>query len=289
MPFSERRRVPTNGIELDVGFAGPERGPPLLLLHGFPDTARSCWFRQVPALAAAGWRVIAPDQRGYARSDKPAGLAAYRLDMLVDDAVGLLGALGHARATWAGHDWGGAVTWWAAQHRAHAVRRFVVFNCPHPNTLGRHLLTDPAQMARSWYIAAFQVPGVPEWVLARNGFRALEQSLLRNIRRGTLPPEELEALRAVWAAPGALTGMLAWYRAGRALLARADDTQIDPPALLVWGRRDAALGPALAEESIARCRQGRLVWFDRAGHWVHRDEPESVGALLGDFLEISAV
>lgn len=281
--FTERRRIPTNGIVLDVGLAGPPDGPPIVLLHGFPEPS-SCWRHQVPALVAAGWRVIAPDQRGYARSDKPAGVAAYTIDVLVDDIRGLLAALGHTNAVWVGHDWGGAVTWWAAQHHPTSVSRFVVLNCPHPRILARHVRTDPFQLARSWYIGAFQVPRAPEWALSRNGFAALSGTLLTTSNPGTYSPEVLAEYRDAWAEPGALTGMINWYRANRGLFRHRDITPIAPRGLLLWGRRDPYLRDTLAEPSIALCRDGRLRFVDEAGHWVQNEAPARVNAALEEFL-----
>ncbi len=281
--ITERQRIATNGVTLDVGLAGPADGPPVVLLHGFPETGR-CWRHQVPVLAAAGWRVIVPDQRGYGRSDKPEGTAAYDIDVLVADIVGLLAALGHAEARWVGHDWGGAVTWWAAQHHPEVVRWFVVLNCPHPTLLARHLLTRPDQLRRSWYMLLFQVPGLAERSIRKHDYRGLQNGIVRTATPGAYPPEELEAYREAWAEPGALEAMLAWYRAGRRLLWSWDTTPIRPPGLVVWGRQDAALSPALAEPSVALCRTGRLAFVDEGTHWVQNDAPARVNALLREFL-----
>ncbi len=281
--ITERRRVATNGIELDVGFAGPSDGRPVVLLHGFPETGR-CWRHQAPVLAAAGWRVIVPDQRGYARSDKPEGVDAYDIDVLVADILGLLDVLGYSEACWVGHDWGGAVTWWAAQHHPEAVRRFAVLNCPHPTVLARHLLTSPDQVRRSWYMLFFQVPGLAERAIREHDYGGLRKSIVSTAAPGAYPEEELEAYHEAWSEPGALEGMLAWYRAGRRLLWRRDATPIRPPGLLIWGKRDVALSPKLAEPSIALCRTGHLSWIEEAGHFVQNDAPERVNVLLGDFL-----
>lgn len=280
---SERRRITTNGISLDVGLAGPPEGPPVVLLHGFPEPGR-CWRHQVPALAAAGWRVIVPDQRGYAKSDKPAGVAAYSIDTLVDDIRGLLRSLGHESAAWVGHDWGGAITWWAAQHHPTSVRRFAVLNCPHPSVLARAVRTDPEQRKRSWYMGAFQVPGVPEWALRRNDFSALTRSMVKTSNPGTFPPEELAAYREAWAEPGALTGMLNWYRAGRRLFWQQDDAPITPTGLLLWGRKDHALRDTLAAPSVALCQDAKLQFLDDAGHWIEHEAAERVNAALVSFL-----
>ncbi|MFN7146493.1 MAG: alpha/beta fold hydrolase, partial [Myxococcota bacterium] len=281
--ITERCRVPTNGIELDVGIMGPAKGPPVVLLHGFPETGR-CWRHQAPMLASSGFRVIVPEQRGYGRSDKPAGRAAYDIDVLVADIVGLLDALGHSEAAWVGHDWGGAVTWWAAQHEPAHVRRFAVLNCPHPTVLARHLLTNPSQMRRSLYMAFFQLPVLPERTLRKDDFRALEQAIQRSSAPGAYPPEELAAYKEAWREPGCVEGMLAWYRAARCFLWRWDTAPIGPPGLLLWGKRDHALGPELAEPSVALCRTGHLTWIEEAGHFVQNDAPERVNVLLSDFL-----
>ena len=156
--------------------------------------------------------MIAPDQRGYNTSDKPGGVAAYRIETLAEDVVGLLDAAGLPRASIVGHDWGGVVAWWLGLAHPDRVRRLAILNVPHPAVMRRHLLSSPRQLLRSWYVFFFQLPGLPERFLARDGFANLARAV-RGGRRGTCTDEDLALYREAWAQPGALTAMVNWYRA----------------------------------------------------------------------------
>ena len=158
LPGATERFVPANGLRLHLVEAGPEDGPPVVLLHGFPEALWYGWRRQIGPLAEAGFRVIVPDQRGYNTSDKPRGVAAYRVETLAADVAGLLDTLQLERASVVGHDWGAVVAWWLALARPERVSRLAILNVPHPAVMRRHLLSSPRQALRSWYVFFFQVP-----------------------------------------------------------------------------------------------------------------------------------
>jgi pimeloyl-ACP methyl ester carboxylesterase len=180
----EHHRVATNGVQLHVVQCGPAAGPLVVLLHGFPEFWYG-WRHQIAALAAAGFRVWVPDQRGYNLSDKPRPVRGYVVDELARDVVGLIDAAGHATAAVVGHDWGAAVAWHlAAQHPAR-VRRVAVLNVPHPQVMGPALLRKPGQLLRSWYVFFFQLPWLPEAVVGLRGWWLARQSLRRTSRPGT--------------------------------------------------------------------------------------------------------
>ena len=147
----EHIEVQTNGISLHVAQAGPEDGPLVIFLHGFPEFWYG-WSKQIAFFAEQGYRVWAPDQRGYNLSDKPQGTRAYRVDTLAADVLGLIAAAGRERAFVVAHDWGGGVAWQAASMAPERIERMVVLNCPHPAALLWQLRKSPAQMLRSWYI-----------------------------------------------------------------------------------------------------------------------------------------
>ncbi len=238
----------------------------------------------MPALAGAGFRVVAPDLRGYNRSDKPRGLGAYRLDRLAGDLRALLDDLSSAPVPVVAHDWGGAVAWWGALLFPERIERLAILNVPHPAIFRRALLSDPDQRKRSRYIGYFQLPWLPERKLAANSFRALRQMLVRLSRAGTFPDSELDRYAAAWARPGALTAMLAWYRAAlRRPAPKPPTLRVEPPVRIIWGIHDAALSPALIDPSAALCREADVFRLP-AGHWVHLEAPERVNALLLDFL-----
>lgn len=264
-------------LRLHVVEAGPLTGPPVFLLHGFPD-AWFGWRSQIEVLARAGYRVIVPDQRGYNTSDKPKGIERYRLGELTADVTGLADALGLERFALVGHDWGGIVGWGLAATHPERLTQLVILNAPHPEALFPHALRSPTQFLRSVYAAAFQFPLVPEMALRARDFALLSAALRRSARPGAFSEAEIAAYRRAWAQPGALTAMLNWYRA---LRYRPRLTQpIAVPTLILWGRQDVALEFGLAERSLTFCRRGRLQAFPQATHWLHREEPEAVNAAL---------
>ncbi len=283
-PAFETLEIPANGLRFHALAAGPVDGPLLLLLHGFPETSH-CWNRHIAPLAAAGFRVVAPDQRGIGLSSKPEDVAAYRIDHLAADIVAIVRSLGRERAQVVGHDWGGAVTWYLAEHHADVVERVAIIDVPHGGTFERYLRSHPSQMLKSWYMLFFQLPRLPEAVLRANGFKRLAHAIVATSRPGAFTPEDLAIYRQAWSQPGALTGMLNWYRALRLTLRLPRGSgRVAIPVRLMWGDRDHALEPAMAEASIARCDAGEVFHFADATHWLPREEPERTTALLLEFL-----
>ncbi|WP_262298516.1 alpha/beta fold hydrolase [Microvirga sesbaniae] len=276
-----RHRV--GAVTLHAVEAGPEDGPLVILLHGFPEFWWG-WRSQIGPLAEAGFRVLAPDQRGYNLSDKPAGRRAYDLDILAGDVVGLADALGRETFSVVGHDWGGLVAWWTASRHPDRVEKLVVLNAPHPSVAGAYMRAHPSQMFRSLYVGFFQIPRLPEAMLSANGHRSLKDALRRTSRPGTFSDEDLARYETAWSRPGALTAMLNWYRA---LPFRPDmkDPAVLPPTLVVWGTGDRFLERGLAEASLALCRSGSVRWIETATHWVQHEEPDAVNAALADFLK----
>lgn len=273
-----------NGQNLHVVQTGDGQGKLLILLHGFPEFCYG-WRHQIEALAAHGYRVWVPDQRGYNLSDKPPGIEAYRIDHLVEDVVGLITAAGEERALLVGHDWGAAVAWWTAIRHPQRVEKLAILNVPHPQVMQTHLRRNPAQWLRSWYIAFFQLPWLPEALGGLNHHGLIARSLLRSSRSGTFLPADLQTYRRAWAQPGALTAMLNWYRAA----IRRPPTppacwRIRCPTLMIWGAQDQFLGRSMAEQSMAHVDQGRLHLLEEASHWVQHEEPARVNRLLIDFL-----
>jgi pimeloyl-ACP methyl ester carboxylesterase len=277
------RTIATNGVRLHAVEAGPEDGPLLILLHGFPEFWYG-WRRQIEPLAAAGFRVLAPDQRGYNRSDKPRSLSAYRLDALALDVAGLIDDAGRERACVAGHDWGGLVAWWLGIHHSGRVERLAILNVPHPWIMRRTLRKNPEQRRKSAYAVFFQLPWLPERALRKNDWALAVKHLRATSRPGTFTDEDLRLYREAWSQPGAMTAMLNWYRAAARRSPRlGPDLRVNVPTLLLWGARDRALLREMAPPSIGLCDDGRLVTFEEATHWVQHEEPDRVNPLLADF------
>ena len=276
--------VATNGVRLRVLQDGPEHGPLAILLHGFPEHA-DAWAPHIELMARAGYRVWAPDQRGYGGSDKPERVADYALDVLAADVVGLIDAAGRDRAVLVGHDWGAAVAWWVAARHPERVAKLVAINVPHPAAMRAYVGRSLAQLRKSWYILAFQIPLLPEALASRRDFRFLARALTSSSRPGTFSEDDLAAYRRAWAQPDALRSMLDWYRAMLRYPPNMAAARVTVPTLLLWGVHDVALERALAQRSIDLCDDGRLVFFEDATHWVHHEEPERVHAAIAGFLK----
>jgi epoxide hydrolase 4 len=280
----EHSYIRTNNMTLHVAQAGPKEGPLLLLLHGFPEFWYG-WRRQLPALTAAGFRVWAPDQRGYNLSEKPQSRSAYHLDALMGDVVGLIEAAGREQVYLVGHDWGGVVGWWLANKQPERLTKMVIINAPHHRVMARFWRHSPTQLLRSMYIAFFQLPWLPETAARARNWRLMTDALAASSRPGAFTAADLEQYRRAWAQPGAFTAMLNWYRAGGQDLQRIPSSgRIRVPTLLIWGRQDQALSHRLAQPSIDLCDDGRLVFIEEATHWVQHEEPAQVNRLILDFL-----
>ena len=275
--------IVTNGVRLHVIQAGPQEGPLVILLHGFPEFWFS-WHQQIAPLAAAGYRVWVPDQRGYGLSEKPAGIKAYRIDQLAADVVGLIDAAGERQAIVVGHDWGAAVAWHTALKYPERVARLAILNVPHPVVMVQNLRSNPRQLLKSWYIFFFQLPWLPETLIALGNWRAGVASLQGSSRSGTFNDKDIELYRNAWSQPHAMTSMINWYRAMIKHPPKINGPQITVPTQIIWGMRDRFLSADMARQSLAFCRDGRLAFIETATHWVQHEEPKRVNAILLSFM-----
>ena len=259
-------------------------GPLVVLLHGFPDFWYS-WRHQIPALAQAGFRVVAPDMRGYNLSDKPHGISSYSLDRLAADVVELVAFLGEPSANVIGHDWGGLVAWATAAWHPDVVDRLVVLNAPHPDDYARGL-RNPKQVMKSWYAGFFQLPGAPA-ALRANDHGPLRKALRTSSTEGAFTDDDIARYVEAWSEPRALQSQLAYYRAAaRRTFGRAERLPtVEVPVLVVWGERDTALEPLFATPPSDLARDVTVRMLPAATHWVHLDDPEQVNVLLLGFLE----
>jgi pimeloyl-ACP methyl ester carboxylesterase len=274
-----------DGAGVRLHFVTMGEGPLVLLLHGFPDFWYG-WRRQIPALAAAGYRVVAPDLRGYNLSQRPLRVEDYRRDVLADDVAALVGALGERRAHVVGHDWGGVIAWHLAVRHPAVIDRLAILNAPHPVRM-RALLGRSTQAARSWYMGLFQLPWLPERLLSVAGRRLLHRTWSSMHRTpGAFTAADHAAYDAAFAAPGAVFAALAYYRALRhtGMTIPAERRLIPHPTLVLWGERDPALVAANAEGLERWVRDVRVVRVPDAGHWVMADAPALTNETLARFL-----
>jgi pimeloyl-ACP methyl ester carboxylesterase len=260
----------------DAMAAGPARGRPVLLLHGFPQTGL-VWRRQIAALAARGYRAVAPDQRGYSPGVRPQRPEDYLISHLVDDVVAISEELGWTTFDLVGHDWGGAVAWWTAHAHPGRVRTLTVVSTPHPGALATALRTDPDQRARSRYMIDWrEAPATEERMLAQDAQE------LRGFYAGKVPQDSAEYYVRHLSRPGALTAALNWYRAGRPDGAIG---AVDVPTLYVWSTEDSAFGPVAAQET-GRWVDGpyRFETLQGVSHWIPEEAPETLSRLLLEHL-----
>ncbi|HEY2428302.1 MAG TPA: alpha/beta fold hydrolase [Acidimicrobiales bacterium] len=265
-----------DGLVFDVVDAGPPGADAIVLLHGFPETSAS-WRGVAPGLAAAGYRVLAPDQRGYSAGARPRGRRAYRTAELAADVVALADQAGVDRFHVVGHDWGGGVAWSLGIDHAARLKSLTVLSTPHPEAMVRSFIRSD-QGLRSWYMLFFQLPAVPERVLLSGGGRRFR----RGLTKGGLPADLADAYYEKLRQPGALTAALNWYRA---LPFQAGDMRNAPgvtvPTLYVWSTGDFALGRRAAELTADHVTGPyRFEVLEGVSHWIPEERPDDVVRLV---------
>jgi pimeloyl-ACP methyl ester carboxylesterase len=277
----DSRRVETGSATLHVVLAGPEQGPPVVLLHGFPELWFS-WHGALGVLVRSGYRVIAPDLRGYNRSDKPPGAEAYSGDAYASDVLGLLDALGIERAFVAGHDVGAGVAWTLVFAHPGRVRRAVILSSPHPFAWERAKPQDDAESI-SWFRSFFRLPFLPELVSRAGGWWLLTRNLQRTSRPGTFEGETLSVFQSAWARDNAISTMINVYRAEFRRERLAGDGKPAIPVRYVYGAHDAYIPREASRITGELLGEGAAIELPENGHWLLLEEPERVGALLVEF------
>ena len=281
----EHTYIETNGIKLHVVQQGPEEGELVILLHGFPEFWYG-WSNQMSYLAAKGFRVWAPDQRGYNLSDKPKKVKDYRMDQLSADVAGLIKASGKEKVILVGHDWGGIVAWRVAREHPDLLHKLIILNAPHEVAMGKQIVQHPLQLLKSSYIGFFQLRGIPEKLFGMANWKACEKALVSSSREGTFSEDDLQKYRVAWSQSSAMRSMINWYRALVIKSANSSiPVQVTLPTFLIWGAKDQFLGHELASKSLEFCYNGRGILLGEATHWVHHEEPERVNKLILDFID----
>lgn len=277
------RKVRANGLDFAVDEAGAGDAV-ALCLHGFPES-RYSWRHQLPLLAARGWHAVAPDLRGYGDSDRPRGRQHYVLDRLVEDVAALFEALGARRRLLVAHDWGALIAWVAAMRGAVPLDGLVILNVPHPAVFMRVLKASAEQRRRSRYVQFFQLPIVPELLLSADRARRIGEAFTTMaVDKAAFPPAVVDRYRDNAARPGALTAMLAYYRANMKLLAAEPTVPIRVPTLMIWGEADTALGVELTEGYDGLVDDLTLLRLPGVSHWVQQEAPDAVNAALAKWL-----
>jgi pimeloyl-ACP methyl ester carboxylesterase len=282
----EHIRVQGDGVELHVAHAG--EGPPVILLHGFPENWKS-WHHQIMALSEVGFSVWAPDLRGYNRSEKPAGREAYHLRHLIEDVAAIVRATGQARTHIVGHDWGGIIAWTFAGRFPELVDKLVILNAPHMQLYMERVFHFP-QILRSWYVLFFQLPHLPELLISAGNFLIIRTMFRYGpARRAAFSNPAIDEYVEALSKPGALTAALNYYREnlGSDAMTLARSARTEAETLVIWGERDLALGIELLEGLDAMAPHVQTHRIPDAGHWVQNEAPEEVNQVLLAFLRLS--
>lgn len=293
IPGTRTELVQTRGLRFEVTMAGGS-GPGdklALLLHGFPECAYS-WREQIPLLAKLGYRVWAPNLRGYGKSDRPLAVTDYTLDKLEQDVDDLIEASGAKSVVLVGHDWGAAIAWSFAMYHPDKLERLVIMNVPHPARMQRGLRTWK-QLRKSWYMVFFQIRGLPEKLLSVGDFTAVGRAFRSMaVHKDRFPDEVLEVFKRNAAEPGALSAMLNYYRAlpyAFGLVKKRGMPKIETKTLMIWGEQDTALGKELTYGTEHHVSDLTLRYIPDASHWVQQDRPDAVNAMLSAFLSEQSV
>jgi pimeloyl-ACP methyl ester carboxylesterase len=285
----------STGVTLNVGTSGPEDGPAIILLHGFPESHRT--WRKLAPLLEDKYRLIMPDQRGFAGSDAPQDKAEYATAKLVGDLFALVDRLGLDDFTLVGHDWGGAVSWAAALKNDPRLKRLVIVNAPHPVIFQKSLIEDSEQRAASQYVTAFRTPGFEKAVEAMGWETFFDKSFSGHVDLASIAPEEKAEYIAEWSQPGVFTAMLNWYRGAAVTVPPPGVTvplpdfllrafpRVTVPTLVVWGMKDKALLPLQLDGLEELVEDLRVERVPDAGHFLPWEKAEAVAAPLRSFLE----
>ena len=291
----EQQRVAlATGVTLNVAIAGAVDAPPVMLLHGFPESHRT--WRGVAERLAGRFRLVMPDLRGFGASDQPQDVAAYSTNILVADLFALADALAIDRFALVGHDWGGAIAWAAALRGDPRIERLAIVNSPHPAIFQRSIIDNPAQRAGSQYIRAFRDPGMEAGV-ARMGFDTFfEKSFSKHVDLASIPPDERARTIADWSRPGALTAMFNWYRASQIVVPAVGEDAAMPawvkrgvpkigvPVQIIWGLDDRALLPVQLDGIGDVGDDVEVVPLAGVGHFAPWQAPDKVADALSSFL-----
>ncbi len=260
-------------------------GELVILLHGFPEFWYS-WRHQIVALSE-DYTVVAPDLRGFNLSDKPEAVSAYDIDKVADDVIGLINHFGREKAAVIGHDWGASVAWNIAIKHPEVLTKVGALQVPPPSVLRKNMSLQ--QLFASWYMFFFQIPKLPEWLLSRNDFEALEKGLkMSTVRKDVFTDAEIKEYKKAWREPFALTSMLNYYRANfyRRFIARVPEPpKIKVPTLFIFAEQDKAI----LRETVNNVGEAIDAPFEEffipsSGHWVQQEEPETVTQILKEFL-----
>ena len=275
----QRTSIVCNHINISVLTKGPADGKMILLLHGFPENAES-WIDHMNELAALGFFVVAPDQRGYDQSTAPDSVKDYKLDVLAQDMLLLVKHFRNEKVFIVGHDWGAIVGWYLITFFPGTFEKAVLASAPHWDVFKKYLLSHPKQILKSWYIFFIQIPLFPEWIFSLNSYSVLSSM----IKKQDYPDSKLKLLKEKWVIYKKLKFMLNWYRAMKYLNAKIPQQKIHVPTLIIWGEKDPFCMSEMALMSREYVEHSEVFIMKGVGHWPqHQNMEEFNSAVISHF------
>ena len=273
----EIKHIQNENIMLETRVSGPEDGEVIILLHGFPECWNT-WRHQIPQLADAGYRVYAPNLRGYGQSSKPDKVMDYHLECLITDVDAIRKESGRNKVHIVAHDWGGAIGWTYANKYSEHTASLSVLNMPHLQVFLNSVWGSLRQMLKSWYIVFFQLPWLPERFLSFNNFAFFKWIMKKSSAEGSYTDRDIEILEEHWKTPGALTASINYYRAIFRKQPRETrkESRVTSPTQILWGEQDIALSTSMAEKSLEYTEGGSLTTYPDGTHWLAHDKPDEV-------------
>ena len=279
--------VKVNGIRMHYVTMG--NGSLIVLLHGFPEFWYS-WRYQIPTLSKQ-FKVVAPDMRGYGETEKPVKKEAYKIEKIVNDIVELIHVLGYEKATIAGHDWGGIISWSIAMMAPDVVEKLIILNAPHPGVYSKYMSKNLKQILRSWYIFFFLIKGIPELILGSSNYKILKSSILKSsVRKESFTEKDIETYVSSWKS-GGVSGGINYYRANLSLRYWSNSNsvsfpKIKVPVLQIWAEDDIFLGKELTENTREFIDAPyRLHLIPNCGHWLQQEASAEVNRIMIKFLD----
>lgn len=270
------QQIQLPNIRLNVAIGGNQKGEPILLLHGFPD-AWFGWESVMEQLINQGFRVIAPDQRGYNLSQKPKEKRAYHTENIVQDAIDLMQHFGYEKFCLAGHDFGGYIAWQIALNHEKRLNKLVILSCFHPKVVTNIAKLHWKQWLKSWYLIFFKLPNLPECFIRFNNFYFLR----KNVSQHLSTAEKQQYLQS-WQQENFVESALDWYRAP---IRSIKNPNLTLPVLIIWGEKDAYLGLEGGKRSLDFCENGKIKIIENASHWLMQENTAEVVQLISNFFE----
>lgn len=280
--------IKANGLNFETAVCG-EGDKLALLLHGFPESNYS-WRYQLPFLAARGYKVWAPNLRGYGNTSRPVGVRNYRIEALMEDVAALIDAADAKSVTLVGHDWGALIAWTFAVRELRPLERLVILNVPHPGVVQKKLFTWP-QIFKSWYMFFFQLPFLPEKGLTAKDARMVEKAFVDTaVDKSKFPKDVTDVYRENALKPGAATAMINYYRG----LFRGGSSwrqfrlgwpRLKTPTLMIWGEQDAFIEKYMTEGTGEFVEDLTIHFLPHASHWVQQEAPDEVNGIMDHWLK----